>query len=86
MAACNRLSQPVPQSVVVNAGNPLKCTLLTEPKVIETLTATYGCAAPGAYLESVDTKKMEASYFTTDSAGVTITYGPTTFSLESVMY
>lgn len=66
----------LPPSVIVDAGNPLTCNLLEIPKQIEDLTAQYSCIAPGAYLASVDTDSMIADYFTTNSQGDTVTFGP----------
>lgn len=82
---CSRSEQPVrptpipptqPSAVSIDAGAPLECTLMPTPKQIESTTATYGCEAPGAYLKSVDTADMTAQYFTTDSQGKAVTYGP----------
>lgn len=73
----------LPESVVIDAGNPLSCQLLPEPKTIGSQTALYTCAAPGAYLASVDLTTNTAQYFTTNSQGDTITYGPTTVTVLS---
>jgi hypothetical protein len=84
-AACIRNVVPsLPQTVTVDAGAPLTCTLLPQPKTIGQVTALYGCATPGAYLSSIDTQKMETQYFTTNSQGDTVTYGPVTKPLLSI--
>lgn len=71
------------QSVVVNAGNNLTCNKLSEPKEIPPLFATYSCAAPGAYLESINLDKQEGQYFTSDSQGIKVTYGPVSVPIVS---
>lgn len=73
----------LPESVVIDVGSPLTCQLLPEPKTIGFQTALYTCAAPGAYLASVDVTTNTAQYFTTDSQGTEVTYGPVTVSLQS---
>jgi hypothetical protein len=69
-----------PESVVVDAGTPLSCTLLAESKTIGATTATYSCQAPGAFLTGVDTSTdpWTAGYFTTNSSATEVTYGPET--------
>ena len=67
-----------PEAVMAQLNSPLECNLLQEPKTIDGAVAHYGCQAPGAYLTFVDTRASPwtAGYFTTDSQGTQVTYGP----------
>ena len=68
-----------PEAVMAQLTNgSLECNLLGEPKTIDGVIATYGCQAPGGYLTFVDTRSdpWTAGYFTTDSQGTQVTYGP----------
>lgn len=82
ISACAPAAAPVaqqPEAVMVQLSNgALECNLLKEPKTIDGVVAHYGCQAPGAYLTTVDTSTnpWTAGYFTTDSQGTKVTYGP----------
>jgi hypothetical protein len=82
--ACTKTPPTNPSSVVIDAGALLTCTLLPSPKTIGSLTAQYSCAAPGAFLESVDTQKMTAQYFTADSQVTIVTFGPKTYPITQI--
>ena len=82
LTACSN-TQPIetPQTIYVDAGAPLECNKLDEPKDIDGTTATYSCQAPGAYLESVDTTTNTAQHFTTNSQGTQVTHDPTEMTI-----
>jgi len=69
-------AQPLPESIVVDAGAPLNCNLSAETLTIGETVAIYSCDAPGAYLSEVNLVTGTAMYFTTDSQSTEVTYGP----------
>lgn len=75
----------LPNSLTIDAGAPLQCTMLATAKQIGEIWASYSCAAPGAYLESVDTVAMTAQYFTTNFEGSAVTYGPVTMPILEIL-
>lgn len=83
LSACTPATK-LPDTVIIDAGAPLECSLLDPTKTIDQTTAQYNCQAPGAFLESINTKTMTAQYFTANTQGDTVTSSPSQVTIISI--
>lgn len=73
-----------PNFVLIDAGSPLTCTIMENPRVIGEVMTTYSCSVSGAFLESINLGNNTALYFTTNTQGDEVTYGPESVNILEV--